>query len=92
MDITTKEIMTEIIEREPTAEEIAEREAWAAGQFERDLEAVTEQRQQAYQRESDPLNFKWQISGLDEDRAAWLAKREEIKTRYPDPVAPKVAK
>lgn len=81
--------MTEIIEREMTPEEIAERQAWADGQYERDLTAVTERRQQAYQRESDPLNFKWQISGADEDRTAWLAKREEIKARYPDPVPPK---
>lgn len=84
--------MTEIIEREMTPEEIAEREAWAAGQHDRDLAEVTELRQQAYQRESDPLNFKWQISGLDEDRAAWLAKREEIKARYPDPTPPKPSK
>lgn len=84
--------MTEIIEREMTAEEIAEREAWAAGQYERELALITEQRQSAYQRESDPLNFKWQISGLDEDRAAWLAKRDEIKARYPDPTPPKPSK
>lgn len=84
--------MTEIIERNPSPEEIAECKDWIAGQHERDIAEVTEQRQSAYQRESDPLNFKWQISGLDEDRAAWLAKREEIKARYPDPVAPKTAK
>lgn len=84
--------MTEIIERELTPEEIAEREAWEAGQYDRDLAATAEQRQSAYQRESDPLNFKWQISGLDEDRQAWLDKRAEIKARYPDPVAPKATK
>lgn len=84
--------MTEIIEREMTAEESAERSVYEAGQHERDLIAVAEERQSAYQRESDPLNFKWQISGLDEDRAAWLAKRDEIKARYPDPVAPKAGK
>ena len=72
-----------------TPEEIAEREAWAAGEYERELATVAAFRQSAYQQESDPLNFKWQISGLDEDRAAWLAKREEIKARYPDPVPPK---
>lgn len=41
-----------------------------------------EKRQLAYVEESDPLFFKWQAgTGTKEE---WLAKREEIKQRYPD--------
>ena len=36
----------------------------------------------AYMNEADQLFFKWQAgSGTKEE---WLAKREEIKQRYPD--------
>ena len=37
----------------------------------------------AYQSESDPLFFKWQRGTATE--AEWLAKREEIRTRFPYP-------
>jgi hypothetical protein len=41
-----------------------------------------EQRRLAYTVEADPLFFKWQAGiGTKEE---WLAKREEIKQRYPD--------
>jgi hypothetical protein len=38
-------------------------------------------RQAAFQREADPLFFKWQAGEGTE--ADWLAKREEIRLRYP---------
>lgn len=81
--------MTEIIERNLTPEEIAEQKAWDAGKYDRAVNEVAVLRQGAYQLESDPLNFKWQESGLDADRQAWLDKKAEIKARYPDPVPPK---
>lgn len=41
-----------------------------------------EKRILAYQEESDPLFFKWQAGEISKEE--WLAKREEIKQRYPD--------
>lgn len=38
-------------------------------------------RQTAYQKEADPLFFKWQRGEATE--ADWLTKIEEIKTRFP---------
>ena len=42
---------------------------------------VDEARKTAYQTEADPLFFKWQAGEGTEE--AWLAKREEIRQRYP---------
>ncbi len=42
-------------------------------------------RQSAYTAEADPLFFKWQAGEATE--AEWLAKREEIRTRFPYPDA-----
>ena len=42
-------------------------------------------RQSAYTAEADPLFFKWQAGEATE--AEWLAKREEIRTRFPYPNA-----
>lgn len=61
---------------------------WAQVQYEFELEKVAEQRRAAYTVESDPLAFKYQETELPEDKAAWLAKKEEIKARYPEPTAP----
>lgn len=40
-------------------------------------------RQSAYTIEADPLFFKWQAGEGTE--AEWLAKRQEIRDRYPYP-------
>jgi hypothetical protein len=40
-------------------------------------------RQSAYTAEADPLFFKWQAGEGTE--AEWLAKREEIRNRFPYP-------
>ena len=40
-------------------------------------------RQAAFQREADPLFFKWQAGEGTEE--AWQAKRAEIRERYPYP-------
>ncbi len=61
---------------------------WPAVEYQNQLEAVADQRRIAYQLEADPLNFKYQETELAEDKAAWLAKKEEIKARYPEPTAP----
>lgn len=78
--------MTEIIEKELTPEEIADREAWEAGAYDRAVLECEQLRQAAYQAESDPLFFKFQ---RDEDgitKQAWLDKIAEIRERYPMPV------
>lgn len=83
--------MTEIIYRELTPEEIEERAIWEAGQIQRDIDAVTEQRRQAYQLESDPIFFQAQ-RGETYTLDDWKAKVAEINERYPYPVAPKASK
>lgn len=80
--------MTEIIEKDLTLEEIVEREAYEAGAYDRELSSVEQMRQQAYQLESDPLFFKYQRSEDGVTKAAWLAKVEEIRERYPLPEKP----
>ena len=67
-----------------TAEEIAEREAYV-----RDvlpdllLEQSKQNRANAYRNEADPLFFKYQAGEVTKEE--WLAKREEIRVRYPYP-------
>lgn len=78
--------MAEIIEREPTEEELAEAAVWEAGQHQRDLDAVANARRYAYQLESDPLFFQWQRGESTEQ--AWKDKVLEIQERYPVPVKP----
>ena len=47
------------------------------------LEQTQALRQSAYSAEADPLFFKWQAGeGLEE---TWLAKRREIRARFPYP-------
>lgn len=72
--------------KQPTNAAIAK--AAPQGAYMRELAAVAEQRRAAYTVESDPLAFKYQETELLEDKAAWLAKKEEIKARYPEPEAP----
>lgn len=80
--------MTEIIEKDLTPEEIAAREAWEAGAHDRAIAEVEHARQAAYQLESDPLFFKYQRNEDGITKAAWLAKVEEIRQRFPMPEAP----
>ena len=47
------------------------------------LLSLRQQRQAAYAAEADPLFFKWQAGeGSESD---WLAKRDEIRNRFPYP-------
>lgn len=77
--------MTEIIERKLTKEEIAERAEWAAGQKQRDIDAVNEARRAAYQLESDPIFFQVQRGEGNYTNQDWLDKVDEINARYPYP-------
>jgi hypothetical protein len=43
--------------------------------------SIKYRRQATFQQEADPLFFKWQAGESTED--AWLAKRQEIRERYP---------
>ena len=47
------------------------------------LAAAEANRQAAYVQEADPLFFKWQAG--ESTAQEWLAKREEIRSRYPYP-------
>jgi hypothetical protein len=47
------------------------------------IEEQQANRQAAFQREADPLFFKWQAGEGTEE--AWQAKRAEIRERYPYP-------
>jgi hypothetical protein len=76
-------MMTEIIVRELTEEEIAEREAWAAEEPARQHKAVEDQRRAAYQTESDPLFFGWQRG--DNTEQEWLDAVEAVKQAHPYP-------
>ena len=76
--------MTEIIYRKLTEEEIAEREEYAAGAYDREYAQVQQQRQAAYVQEADPLrDYYLRDEGTKE---AWLDKVSEIRERFPYPV------
>lgn len=79
--------MSEIIERKLTPEEIAERAEWAAGQHQRDIEAVTETRRAAYQLESDPIFFQYQRGEKTEQE--WLDAVKAVNDANPYPPTPK---
>lgn len=80
--------MTQIIERPETPEEKAEQAEWEAGQHQRDIDAVNEQRRAAYQAESDPIFFQWQ-RGDSYTEQDWKDKVAEIDARFPYPASPK---
>jgi hypothetical protein len=67
---------------EPTAEEIAAEAARLEADEPRRL--AQQQRAAAFQQEADPLLFK-HLAG-EVDKADWLAKREEIRQRFPYPL------
>ena len=52
-----------------------------------DLKTVVEQRLQAYKREADALFIEWQFDQTPEAEQAWRSKVEEIKARFPKPMA-----
>lgn len=50
-------------------------------QAEWDAKLIDQQRQSAYQAESDPVFFEWQEGVATKED--WLAKKQEIKERFP---------
>ena len=81
--------MTEIFDKEFTPEEIADMEAYEAGAYDREVAAVEQRRQHAYQIESDPLFFKYQRDEDGVTKQVWLEKIDEIRARFPMPEQPK---
>ena len=75
--------MTEIIYRELTEEEIAEREAWAAEEPARQRKAVEDARRIAYSKTADPLFFKYQAGEATKEE--WLAARKSVEEAHPYP-------
>ena len=78
----------DIIIKELTPQEIEERAIWEAGQHERDIAFINEQRRGAYQMESDPIFFQAQ-RGDTYTLEDWKAKVAEIDARLPYPVKAK---
>ena len=76
--------MTEIIEVPLTPEQIADREAWAAGAYQREYDAVTVARQFAYQQTADPIFMQYQRGEATEKE--WLAAVQAVKDANPYPV------
>jgi adenylate kinase family enzyme len=52
-------------------------------EYERNLQQVLQQRQNAYEKESDPINFMYQRGEATKEE--WTNKVLEIKARYPKP-------
>lgn len=80
--------MTEIIEKELTPEEIAEREAYEAGAYDREVERVKAARHAAYIAPdgSDALFMKYQRNEDGVTKQAWLDRVAEINAAHPYPV------
>lgn len=81
----------EIIVRPMSDEEIAEREAWEAGAYGREVEAVKAARHAAYTAPdgSDALFMKYQRQEDGVTKQAWLDRVAEINAAYPYPEPPK---
>jgi hypothetical protein len=75
--------MTEIYIRELTPEEIAEREEYAAGAYDRDYAAVEQARQAAYQQYSDPIMAQYLRDEATKEE--WLAAVQKVKDDHPYP-------
>lgn len=69
------------IQTEPTAEEIAAEAARLEADEPRRI--AQQSRAAAFAAESDPLFFKAQAGEIDQSE--WIAKRDEIRARYPYP-------
>jgi hypothetical protein len=78
-------ILWENEEKQPTAAAIAK--AAPQGAHLREVAAIQQQRQAAYQAEADPIFFESQRDPAVKVET-WQAKVEEIKARYPYPAKP----
>ena len=81
--------MTEIIYRELTPEEIAERKAWEAGAYDRAVEAVKQARHSAYTSPggSDAILAKYLRD--EATKQEWLDAVQAINDAHPYPVKEK---
>lgn len=77
--------MTEFIEVDLDEHIAADRLAWENASYSMACVEVEKLRKSAYQLEADPLFFKYQRDEDGVTKAAWLAKVEEIRERYPLP-------
>jgi len=75
--------MVEIIDEELPEDEVAARQAWIAGAYERDYAEVGDARRQAYIREADPLFFGYQRGENTEQE--WLEAVQAVKDANPYP-------
>lgn len=75
---------TIIIERPMTPEEIAEREAWEAGAYDREYAQVTQTRQAQYAQLSDPIFMQYQRGEATQQE--WLDAVQAVKDANPYPV------
>jgi hypothetical protein len=75
--------MVEIIDEELPEEEVAARQAWIDGAYERDYAEVEDARRQAYIRDADPLFFGYQRGENTEQE--WLEAVQAIKDANPYP-------
>ena len=73
-----------IIDIPLTPEQISEREAYEAGIYQREYDAVTVARQQGYQQTSDPIFMQYQRGETTEQ--AWLDAVQAVKDANPYPV------
>ena len=78
--------MTDIIQRELTAEEKAERAKYEKEQPEREKALAEESRRAAYQQISDPVYFQWQRG--EKTEADYLAAVDQVRAEYPVPELP----
>jgi hypothetical protein len=78
--------MTEFIETPLTPEQIAERETWAAGAYDREVESVKQARHSAYTAAggSDAIYLKYQRGEATEQE--WLDAVQAINDAHPYPV------
>lgn len=83
IDITPEDSVVSVYLIPLTAEEEAEREAWAAEQPERDRLAVQQARLAAYQQTADPLFFGFQRG--DNTEQEWLDAVQAVKDQHPYP-------
>jgi len=67
-----------------TPEQIAEAEAWIAGEYQRNYDAVTAQRQTDYNKYSDPIFMQYQRGEATEQE--WLDAVQAVKDANPYPV------
>jgi hypothetical protein len=82
----------EIVIVELTPEELAEREAYEAGAYQREIDAVSLTRHAAYTAPngSDAIFMKYQRDEATKEE--WLAAKAAIDEANPYPVAPKAKK